>query len=51
MTGPFAGVPLLPAHARFGGILGTQGMWWDAAWDPRWDGRYRPLGQVFGPLL
>ena len=33
LTGPFAGVPLLPAHAQFEGILGTQGMWWDAAWD------------------
>jgi hypothetical protein len=51
MTGPFAGVPLPPAHAQFGGILGTQGMWWDADWDRRWDGRYRPLGQVFGPLM
>jgi hypothetical protein len=26
-------------------------MWWDAAWDRRWGGRYRPLGQVFGPLM
>lgn len=49
-TGPSAEVPLLQAHARFGGVLGTTGMWWGAELDLRWADRYRPLGKVFGPL-
>ena len=50
LTGPSPQVPLLPAHAQWGGVLGSTGMWWGASQDTRWNGRYVPLGRVFGPL-
>jgi hypothetical protein len=50
LTGPSEQVPLLPAHAKFGGVLGSHGIWWDGPRDDRWLGRYVPLGMVFGPV-
>ena len=50
LLGPSERVPLLAAHATFGGVLGTQGIWWDAERDERWGLMYRPLGELFGPL-
>lgn len=50
LTGPSEQVPLLPAHAKFGGVLGTYGISWDGPRDDRWLGRYVPLGMIFGPV-
>lgn len=50
MTGPSEYVPVLPAHAKFGGVLGTYGIWWNGPLDDRWGGRYAPLGAVFGKV-
>jgi Ser/Thr protein kinase RdoA (MazF antagonist) len=49
LTGPSAQVPLLRAHKRLGGVLGSTGIWWDAKWDRNWSNT-KPLGVVFGPL-
>ena len=48
ISGPLAQVPLLPAHAQGGGVLGTSGIWWDGPLEPRFGGRYIPLGMIFG---
>lgn len=43
-------VSLLPDHVRWGGVLGTHGIWWGAPLEPRFDAQYVPMGKIFGPL-
>lgn len=50
LSGPSECVPLPPAHAGWGGVLGTYGISWDGPLDERWSGRYVPLGMIFGPV-
>jgi len=51
ISGPSKWVPVPHAHAVQGGVIGTTGVWWDAAKDPNWpsDPYYGPLGTIFGP--
>jgi len=49
LAGPSERVPIPHGHVVQGGIIGANGVWWDAPKDPRWiNPNVGPLGTIFG---